>query len=292
MLSANVVGQITRPTPFLHLRPTRRFTPTAQVQELKRPPNGMHPKHFSEVILKAHPSPVSTGLPDVTEGTSTIRRLVPNHGTTTIAFSFKGGILLAVDSRSTQGPFISSGIVEKVIEITPNILGTIAGVAGDCQYWERSLACQCRLYELENGEKVHVSSASNLFINMLRQNADADMSVGAMISGFDAAGHPRVYYCDSEGTRIGGYLYGAGSGSTFAFSVVDNEYRFDMTEEEAIALGKKALFHAVSIDAMSGGMINIFVIRPDGWERVDRFDNYQYYRQLHPEAPALPPPPQ
>lgn len=27
-------------------------------------------------------------------------------GTTTLAFKFKGGVLVAVDSRSTQGPYI------------------------------------------------------------------------------------------------------------------------------------------------------------------------------------------
>lgn len=36
-------------------------------------------------------------------------------GTTTLAFVFQGGILIAVDSRATMGNFISSETVRKVI---------------------------------------------------------------------------------------------------------------------------------------------------------------------------------
>ena len=63
------------------------------------------------------------------------------HGTTTLAFRFQGGIIVAVDSRATAGSYIASGTVKKVIEINPYLLGTMAGGAADCQYWyvDRSL---------------------------------------------------------------------------------------------------------------------------------------------------------
>ena len=37
----------------------------------------------------------------------------PSHGTTTLAFVFGGGCIVAVDSRATQGGFISSQTVNK-----------------------------------------------------------------------------------------------------------------------------------------------------------------------------------
>lgn len=39
------------------------------------------------------------------------------HGTTTLAFRFQGGVVVAVDSRATAGSYIASGTVKKVIEI-------------------------------------------------------------------------------------------------------------------------------------------------------------------------------
>ena len=39
---------------------------------------------------------------------------------------------------------LASQTVKKVIEINPYLLGTMAGGAADCSYWERRLALECR----------------------------------------------------------------------------------------------------------------------------------------------------
>ena len=67
-----------------------------------------------------------------------------DHGTTTLAFKFEHGVIVAVDSRATAGPYIASQTVKKVIDINPYLLGTMAGGAADCSFWERILAQQCR----------------------------------------------------------------------------------------------------------------------------------------------------
>ena len=54
-----------------------------------------------------------------------------------------GGVIVSVDSRSTQGPYIASGTVKKIIEINPYLLGTMAGGAADCAFWERALRARC-----------------------------------------------------------------------------------------------------------------------------------------------------
>lgn len=68
------------------------------------------------------------------------------HGTTTLAFSFRDGIIVAVDSRASMGQYIGSGTVKKIIEINPFLLGTMAGGAADCSFWERDLGRRCKLY--------------------------------------------------------------------------------------------------------------------------------------------------
>jgi 20S proteasome subunit beta 5 len=57
--------------------------------------------------------------------------------------------------------------VKKVIEINPFLLGTMAGGAADCQFWERDLGRQCRLYELRNKERISVAAASKLLANTM-----------------------------------------------------------------------------------------------------------------------------
>jgi 20S proteasome subunit beta 5 len=56
------------------------------------------------------------------------------HGTTTLAFRFKGGIIVATDSRATAGNWIASQTVKKVIEINNCLLGTMAGGAAVCTF--------------------------------------------------------------------------------------------------------------------------------------------------------------
>lgn len=85
-------------------------------------------------------------LRDAFANTAEKDRLHFAHGTTTLAFAFKGGIIVCVDSRASMGQYIGSGTVKKVIEINPYLLGTMAGGAADCSFWERDLGRRCKLY--------------------------------------------------------------------------------------------------------------------------------------------------
>ena len=63
------------------------------------------------------------------------------HGTTTLAFRFQGGIIVATDSRATAGNWIASQTVKKVIEINNCLLGTMAGGAA---VWPFAIGRVCR----------------------------------------------------------------------------------------------------------------------------------------------------
>jgi len=189
-------------------------------------------------------------------------------GTTTLAFKYNGGIIVSVDSRSTMGPYIASQTVKKVIEINPFLLGTMAGGAADCQYWERNLGVQCRMYELRNKERISVRAASKLLSNTMNSYRGYGLSMGTMITGWDKSG-PQLYYVDSDGSRLKASeempLFAVGSGSTYAYGVLDSGWRMDLTDDEAIALGRRAIYHATHRDAYSGGMNNVFHVKKDGW---------------------------
>lgn len=43
----------------------------------------------------------------------------------------------------------------------------MAGGAADCQFWERDLGRQCRMYELRNKERISVAAASKLLANTM-----------------------------------------------------------------------------------------------------------------------------
>lgn len=75
-----------------------------------------------------------------------------------------------------------------------------------------------------------------------------------MIIGYDKKG-PGLYYVDDSGIRVDGDLFSVGSGSTYAYGALDSEYKYDMEDEEAFDLGRRAVYHATYRDIASGGNI-------------------------------------
>jgi len=200
------------------------------------------------------------------------------HGTTTLAFKFQHGVIVAVDSRATAGSYIASQTVKKVIEINPYLLGTMAGGAADCSFWERLLARQCRIYELRNKERISVAAASKLLANMVYQYKGMGLSMGTMVCGWDKRG-PGLYYVDSEGNRVCGDLFAVGSGSMYAYGVVDTGLRQELTVEEACELGRRAIYQATYRDAYSGGQVNLYHVHSEGWTRVSQDDVLVLHQQ-------------
>ena len=240
------------------------------------------------------------------------------HGTTTLGFKYQGGVILAVDSRATGGMYIGSGRVKKIIEINRYLLGTMAGGAADCMYWERVLSKQCRLYELRNHERISVAAASKLLSNICFSYKGMGLSMGVMIAGYDKkvgltklqehirycrgnlklSGYnmheysssflnkhtisqgPGLYYVDSDGTRTDGKVFSVGSGSIYAYGVLDKGYREDLTDEEAYDLGRRSIYHATFRDAASGGIVRVYHMTKDGFKVISEEDcmdlHYKY----------------
>jgi 20S proteasome subunit beta 5 len=210
------------------------------------------------------------------------------HGTTTLGFTYKNGVVIAVDSRATQGSYVSSQTVKKVIEINAYLLGTMAGGAADCSFWERELGRQCRLFELRNKERISVAAASKLLANIVYSYKNYGLVMGTMIAGWDKTG-PNLFYVDSDGTRLKGQRFSVGSGSTFAYGVLDSGFRWDMEPEEACELGRRSIYQATHRDAYSGGIINVYHITKDGWTKVssdDCFLLHQIYANDKKEIPS------
>ncbi|GBP62671.1 Proteasome subunit beta type-5 [Eumeta japonica] len=205
-----------------------------------------------------------------------------DHGTTTLGFKYQGGVLLAVDSRATGGQFIGSQSMKKIVEINDYLLGTLAGGAADCVYWDRVLAKQCRLYELRNRERISVAAASKLMANMVYNYKGMGLSMGMMLAGYDKRG-AQLYYVDSEGTRTPGKCFSVGSGSVYAFGVLDSGYKWELTDEEAQELGRRAIYHATHRDAYSGGIIRVYHMNDKGWVNISNEDcselHYKYQEE-------------
>ena len=152
----------------------------------------------------------------------------------------------------------------------------MAGGAADCQYWERVLGMECRLWELRNGSKITVSAASKILANITYRYRDQGLSMGTMVAGSDKHG-TSLYYVDSEGTRVKHHLFSVGSGSIYAYGVLDAGYSPKLTVEQACDLARKAIFHATYRDGGSGGYVSVYHVHTNGWTKISRDDQTLLY---------------
>jgi 20S proteasome subunit beta 5 len=92
---------------------------------------------------------------------------------------------------------------------------------------------------------------------------------------------PGLYYLDSDGQRTAGKVFSVGSGSLYAYGVLDSGYKHDLSVPEAIELGRRAIYHATFRDAASGGTVSVYHVTKDGWKKVCGDDvgdlHFQYY---------------
>ena len=85
-----------------------------------------------------------------------------------------------------------------------------------------------------------------------------------------------------DGTRLKGKLFSVGSGSTFAYGVLDSGVRDDMPLKEAVDLAIRAIVSATYRDSGSGGVVRVYHVHKDGWTKIhDAIDVNEIYDKLY-----------
>ncbi|KAH8097891.1 threonine-type endopeptidase [Aureococcus anophagefferens] len=124
-------------------------------------------------------------------------------------------------------------------------------------------------------------AASKMLANTMYSYRGRGLSMGTMVCGWDETG-PQLYYVDDDGTRLHGNVFCVGSGSTYAYGVIDSNLRDDLTVPEAIDLGRRAIAGAAHRDAYSGGWNNLYHMKETGWEFIGAVDtNDLDYHYIH-----------
>ncbi len=191
-------------------------------------------------------------------------------GTTTVGLVCKDGIVLASDRRATMGYLIASKDIDKIYAIDEHIAMTIAGSVGDAQQLVRWMQAELRLYRLRHGKRATVQAASTLLANILAGYKYYPFWVQILVGGLDENGAGHVYSVDMLGGVTEDKMTSTGSGSPFAYGVLEELYKEDSPILENVKVAAKAVGAAMRRDAASGERVDVIYINKDGFTRLPK----------------------
>lgn len=228
------------------------------------------------------------------------------HGTTIVAATFPGGVVMAGDRRATMGNIIAQRDIEKVFPADEFSVVGIAGAAGLAVEMVRLFQTELEHYEKIEGTTLSMDGKANRLAALIRANlgmAMQGLAVVPLFAGYDLRqGHGRIFSYDVTGGRYEEQaFYSVGSGSLFAKGSLKKLYRDDLDETECATAVVQALYDAADDDSATGGpdlTRRIFpvvrVITADGGRRLldeevaEIADRILGGRMLRPDGPLAP----
>ncbi|MGY2011275.1 proteasome subunit beta [Nocardia gipuzkoensis] len=188
---------------------------------------------------------------------------VAPHGTTIVAISYRGGVLVAGDRRGTMANLVATRDMQKVFVTDTYSAAGFAGTVGMALEMIRLFAVELEHYEKIEGAALTFDGKATKLSAMVRANLPAalqGMAVVPLLVGYDLdAADPRragrIVSYDAVGSRHEerfGYT-AVGSGSAFAESSLKKTYRRDIDAQGALRLAVEALFDAADDDTATGG---------------------------------------
>jgi proteasome beta subunit len=242
------------------------------------------------------------------------RRAVPQghagdlapHGTTIVAATFPGGVVMAGDRRATMGNIIAQRDIEKVFPADEYSAVGIAGSAGLAVEVVRLFQTELEHYEKIEGTTLSTDGKANRLAALIRGNlgmAMQGLAVVPLFAGYDlTVDQGRIFSYDVTGGRYEETAFHAvGSGSLFARGSLKKLYRDDLHEEGCVTAVVQALYDAADDDSATGGpdlTRRIFpvvqVITADGGRRMSDADVAEIAdrmiagRMNRPDGPSAP----
>ena len=228
------------------------------------------------------------------------------HGTTIVAATYPGGVVMAGDRRATMGNVIAQRDIEKVFPADEFSLVGIAGAAGIAVEMVGLFQTELEHYEKIEGTTLSMDGKSNRLAALIRANLGLAMQglvVVPLFAGWDVAGeHGRIFSYDATGGRYEEHaFFSVGSGSVFARGSLKKLYRDDLDVGGCATAVVQALYDAADDDSATGGpdlarriFPVVLVATVDGVHRVsdaqieEMVEQIVRSRRVRPDGPAAP----
>ncbi|AAY80272.1 archaeal proteasome endopeptidase complex subunit beta [Sulfolobus acidocaldarius] len=190
-------------------------------------------------------------------------------GTTTVGIKVKDGVVLAADRRASAGYYVAHKYVRKVLYVTDNIGITTAGSVADLQFIYEALKYIYHRNSITGEGPITVKGIATWLANVLSSSKYFPYLVQILIGGVDD--QPRLYNLDYLGDITEEEYTATGSGSPEALGVLEDNYKPEMSLDEAAELAKRAIFSSIKRDSFTGTGVIVTKITKNGHEEKEYY---------------------
>jgi proteasome beta subunit len=261
---------------------------------------------FADFLAAHRPDLLPSKRLDVSAGVT----IDAPHGTTIVAVTFPGGVVMAGDRRATMGNLIAQRDMEKVFQADDYSCVGIAGSAGVAIELVRLFQVELEHYEKIEGTTLSLDGKANRLSLLIRGNlamAMQGLAVVPLFAGYDVESEEpekagRIFSYDVTGGRYEEHsFHSVGSGSIFARGALKKLFRDDFSEDDAVLSCIHALYDAADDDSATGGpdltrriYPVVAVVTADGFRKLADDDvgavtqRVVDERMTHPGGPQAP----
>jgi proteasome alpha subunit len=164
-------------------------------------------------------------------------------GTPTVGIKFKEGVILMVDKRITSR-LVEPSSVEKIFKIDEHIGCTTSGIVADARVLVERARMDAQINKVTYDQPIEVETLVKKICDFKQTYTQyggvRPFGTAFLIGGVDDSG-PRLFSTDPCGSSLEYKASSKGLGESLTMEYLEKNYGEEMSKEEAIILGLKAL---------------------------------------------------
>jgi len=188
-------------------------------------------------------------------------------GSTAIGICVQEGVVLAVEKRITS-PLLEPTSVEKIMKVDEHMACAMSGLTADARTLIDHARKVTQNHTFNYDEPMPVESTTQSLCDLALRFGEDDeeesmsrpFGVALLVGGCDAGG-PQLFHTDPSGTFVSYKAKAIGSGSEGAQNALQEQYKEDMTLQEAQALAVSTLKQVME-EKVNATNIDVATIAP------------------------------
>ena len=183
-------------------------------------------------------------------------------GATAVGITYNDGVVFASERRIAYGNFVVSKTTKKTFVITPHVGAACAGLVADMQILSLQISALAKIRKMEIKRDVPPNTVAKMMSNMMYERRFFPLLTQVIVGGL--VDKPVIFTLDPIGSVLPDDYAAVGTGAEMALGILDQQYKKELNETDAVDLAVKSIRAASMRDSASGDNIDVLVMNKDG----------------------------